>query len=201
VNAGDCAVDAACSTPRAPYRSGTRTRTRRATAPTALACASPVGGKRAVTPRCAAHRAMAARCLVTFGHYDLILRLRPRAAPCRCPRCRRMRVEGRCSRPSFPAGSTRLRGPRLTPRATLEPPGSAKRCPFVKGIRPPPPTWCAEVALTLCCALQLPPHHVGKIAACSPDNGQQLSPLATPCTGGLARCRDQHHAPFTSSCH
>jgi hypothetical protein len=85
--------------------------------------------------------------------------------------------------------------------APLEPPGSAECCPFVKGIRPPSPTRCAEVALTLCCALQLPPHHVGKIAACSPDNGQQLSPFATPSTGGLARCRDQHHALFTSSCH
>lgn len=49
--------------------------------------------------------------------YGFPRRRRPRPLPCRCPRARRTRDDGRFLPRTLPAGSTRLRGPRFTPLA------------------------------------------------------------------------------------
>ena len=81
---------------------------RRLLLPQSVGQASPPQGVLTVGPRPGALRRRAI--------YGFLRPRRPLPRPCRCPRLRLIRVVGRFVG-SFPAGSTRLRGPRRTPRA------------------------------------------------------------------------------------
>lgn len=81
----------------------------------AAPAAAPISGPSVVAPRHPDGRTPTWG-LEAASHYGFLRDRRPRPTPCRCPRARRIRVVGRLVG-SLPAGSTRLRGPSLTPLA------------------------------------------------------------------------------------
>ena len=115
-----------CGPVRPPGR-GVPRLPRRLLLPQSVGQASPPQGVLTVGPRPGALRRRAI--------YGFLRPRRPLPRPCRCPRCRLIRVVGRLVG-SLPAGSTRDRGPRRTPRAittSLKWPGIASaRCGHIR---------------------------------------------------------------------